>query len=150
MKIFDKIKLGMPYFFAPPAANINTRQGVGEYYQPPDDLKAFHGGYRPMFNVSYDGEKNQGSIGVIKRYFINHTALRARSWQAYLESEIAQGFINKFSSWIIGRGLKLQSEPETIVLESEGITNINKQDFSTQAANGNYSNFVFHELGFRI
>ena len=90
---------------------------------------ASHTGFKPMFTVSYDGETDQGAIGPIKRYWLDHVALRARSWQSYLESDITQGIINKYTGWIIGGGLKLQSEPDESVLESEGIT-ITKEDFS--------------------
>lgn len=94
-----------------------------------NSIVANHTGYKPMFTVSYDGETDQGAMGPIKRYWLDHVALRARSWQSYLESDITQGIINKYTGWIIGGGLKLQSEPETLVLKSEGIQ-INKEDFS--------------------
>lgn len=92
-------------------------------------MVAHHNGFNPMFTVSYDGETDRGAIGPIKRYWLDHVALRARSWQSYLDSEVTQGIINKYVGWIIGSGLKLQSEPEKLVLESEGIE-INKEDFS--------------------
>lgn len=90
---------------------------------------AHHTGFKPMFNVSYDGETDQGAMGPIKRYWLDHIALRARSWQSYLDSDITQGIINKYTGWIIGGGLKLQSEPDEMVLSSEGIS-ISKEDFS--------------------
>jgi capsid protein len=79
------------------------------------------GTYNNVFRISYDGEKNLGEIGPIRDYRLDYEGLRLRSWQAYLESEIAQFVLNKFVSWVIGSGLKLQSEPNTIVLESEQI-----------------------------
>lgn len=78
---------------------------------------------------SYDGEKNFGEVGPIKDLRPNHAALSMRSWQAFLESEIAQTIINRFSVWVIGTGLKLQSEPPTTIFKDEGI-NLNVQDFS--------------------
>lgn len=93
------------------------------------DYRAFNSGYQPIFTVSYDGEKTRGAMGPIKRYLLDHIALRARSWSSYLDSEITQGIINKFSGWIIGSGLKLQSEPADLVLSTEGIT-IDKEAFS--------------------
>lgn len=92
-------------------------------------FNAFHSGYQPIFSISYDGEKNQGAMGPIQTYWLDYIALRARSWASYLDSEITQGIINKFKIWTIGTGLKLQSEPSKLVLESEGIA-IDKEEFS--------------------
>lgn len=71
--------------------------------------------------VNFDGEKNEGDIGPILTYNLDHMGLRARSWQAYLDSEIARTVLNRFSIWIIDKGLKLQCAPERTVLKSEGI-----------------------------
>lgn len=81
------------------------------------------------FSVSYNGEKNLGELGPIKNYVIDYQALRARSWQAYLESEVAQTVIRRYTLWVVGAGLKLQSEPQKMILESEKI-NINLEDFT--------------------
>ncbi len=67
--------------------------------------------YNPIVSISYDGEKNPGAIGTIKRFILDHPALRERAWQSYLESEISQTVIKRFITWIIGSGLRLQSEP---------------------------------------
>lgn len=116
---FPRIKA----FLAPkPNAQFGTGWESGTY-------SASHHGYKTMFSVSYDGEKNEGSMGPIKRYWLDHVALRARSWSSYLDSEITQGIINKFAGWIVGPGLKLQSEPEEALLSTEGIT-IVAEDFS--------------------
>lgn len=89
----------------------------------------FSGTSRVLFTHSYDGEKNLGEIGPIRSYAPNYERLRMRSWQALLESEIAQIVINRLCTWTIGKGLKLQSEPNKMVLQSEGI-NISTRDFS--------------------
>ena len=70
---------------------------------------------------SFDGEKNLGEMGRPKDYVPNHELLRIRSWQSYTESEITQTLVNKFSSWIVGSGLVLQSDPVIAALKSEGI-----------------------------
>jgi hypothetical protein len=85
--------------------------------------------YRNIFTVSYDGEKNVGEIGPPKDYQPDYNVLRIRSWQSYLESEIAQTVIKRFLTWMIGVGLKPQSEPAELVLESEKIK-INSHEFS--------------------
>lgn len=87
------------------------------------------GTYRNLFSWSFNGEKNLGGIGPIKNYWIDYESLRARSWQAYLDSELAQTILKKFGIWVIGKGLRLQSEPMSDILESEGIT-IDAEKFS--------------------
>jgi len=84
--------------------------------------------YNPIFTYSYTGEKTPGEIGTIRNYVLNYGALRARSWQSYLESEITQTVVNKYLSWIIGKGLKLESEPVEAILSANGIT-INTEEF---------------------
>lgn len=74
-----------------------------------------------MYSLSFNGEKNLGEIGPVKNYRPDYVLLRLRSWQAYLESDIAQTIIKKFVKWVVGPGLKLQAEPDNVVLESEGI-----------------------------
>lgn len=73
------------------------------------------------YTHNFNGEKNLGEMGPIKNYALDYDKLRYRSWQAMLESEVAQIVINKFITWVIGTGLKLQSEPNKTVLSSEGI-----------------------------
>lgn len=70
---------------------------------------------------SWDGEKNMGEIGPIVYYTPDFPALRLRSWQAYLESDIAQTILNKYALWIVDQGLKLNCAPSKLFLESEGI-----------------------------
>jgi capsid protein len=82
-----------------------------------------------IFSVGYNGEKNLGEIGPIKKYWLDHEALRLRSWQSYLESEITQTVLRKFVLWIVGQGLKAESEPSKDVLKSENI-NLDIQAFS--------------------
>lgn len=82
-----------------------------------------------IFSVPFDGEKNLGEIGPIKDYHLEYDLLRLRSWQSYLESEITQTVLGKYTKWIVGSGLKLQSEPNKMVLESEGV-NVKLEDFT--------------------
>lgn len=95
------------------------------------ELKAYSSDFNSRasssFVVSYNGEKNEGEIGPIKYLFLDHEGLRARSWQAYLESEIAQTVLNKYALWVIGGGLKLQSNPVKAVLKSEKIEPTNEE-----------------------
>lgn len=75
-----------------------------------------------LYTGSFNGEKNLGELGPIKKYYLDYAGLRARSWQAYLESEVAQIVIGRYITWVIGNGLKLQAEPSQVFLNSEGIT----------------------------
>lgn len=85
--------------------------------------------YNNVFTVSYTGEKNLGEAGPVIDYKPNFDILRFRSWQAYLESEIAQTILKKYTTWIIGAGLKLQAEPDKVVLASEKVK-LDTQEFS--------------------
>jgi capsid protein len=89
-----------------------------ERYQPGADRFS---AWKLVNTYSFNGEKNLGEIGPIKNYSLNYEALRMRSWQAYLESEIFKTIIEKFALWVVAYGLKLQSKPNKVVLESEGI-----------------------------
>lgn len=115
MKLFDKIKAIFGDDLPPVGPIVESKPQSQSYY--PNGS----GSYSHLFTMSFNGEKNLGEIGPIRSYVLDHEALRLRSWQAYLESEVAQTVINKYCKWTIGQGLKLQSEPNLRVLESEGI-----------------------------
>lgn len=74
------------------------------------------------YSISYNGEKNLGEMGPIRAYQLDYEALRLRSWQSYLESDVAQLIINKYVLSVIGSGLKIQATPHMRVLEQEGIS----------------------------
>lgn len=91
------------------------------------------GHYGQSWTFSYDGEKNLGEIGPARNYLMNYPMLRVRSWQAYVESEIAQIVLNKHTTWVIGEGLKLRCNPARLVLEQEGVTGFNSEAFNEEA-----------------
>lgn len=102
---------------------------VGSQSEKPK-VEAWHeANFKPLFVVSYDGEKNPGEIGDVIKYQPNYTRLRNRSWQFFLSSDIAQTIFRKYSFWIIGAGLKLQSEPIMNFLEEENVK-INQNEFT--------------------
>ena len=70
---------------------------------------------------SYDGEKNLGELGPIIHYIMDYYNLSARSWQMYIESDIAQTIVNKYCMWIVDTGLKLRCNPAKVILASKGI-----------------------------
>lgn len=87
------------------------------------------GTYNHLMSVSYSGEKNLGEMGPAIDYRLDYDILRIRSWQSQLESDVCKTVIKRFVTWVVGKGLKLQAEPENKVLFTEGIT-IDKQEFS--------------------
>lgn len=97
---------------------------------PKNEFTGYTGGqYRPLFAYSFNGEKNLGEIGPIKSYVMDYEALRLRSWQSYIDSELTKTVVNKILSWTIGKGLKLQLDPNVEVLKDEGI-NLDAEKFS--------------------
>jgi capsid protein len=73
------------------------------------------------YGVTYNGEKNIGEIGPMKDYELDYDSISLRSWQSYLESDVTRMVIKRFVTWVIGKGLKLQSEPSMKSLETEKI-----------------------------
>jgi capsid protein len=79
-----------------------------------------YAGYNRVFQMNFDGEKDLGGIGPIRKYVIDHVALRMRGWQLYLESDVCQALFTRSAMWGIGAGLKLQASPESDVLTMYG------------------------------
>lgn len=79
------------------------------------------GSYNEILTWSYDGEKNLGGLNQMKDYVLDYNALRVRSWQSYIESELTQTIVNKYTVWVIGKSLKLQCEPHKNALAIEKI-----------------------------
>jgi capsid protein len=69
----------------------------------------------------FDGEKTPYELGTPKDYQLDYYSLRARAWQAYLESDLIQNAIKKYCLWIVGPGLKLQAQPNEYLLSKKGI-----------------------------
>lgn len=93
------------------------------------EIKAEWGYYNVIGSLGYNGEKNPGEIGPIRDYTMNYNALRARSWQLLVESDVAQMIMKKYVEWVIGEGLKIQAEPVMDILESNGIR-FDKQEWT--------------------
>lgn len=81
----------------------------------------YGGRWYPVRTHYFDGEKNPGELGNPINLLPDYHALRLRSYEADLKSDIIKIITGKFFKWVVGTGLKLQSEPEETVLESEGI-----------------------------
>ena len=92
----------------------------------------------------FDGEKTPGELGRPINLIPDYRALRQRAYEADLESDVIKIITGKFFKWTVGSGLKLQSEPNEVVLESEGITEDFKKFRSiTEARFSVYANSTF-------
>lgn len=87
----------------------------------------------PVRSVNFDGEKTAYELGDVLNVFPNHSALRFRSYEAKLKSDIVKIITNKFFTWVIGSGLKLQAEPDTKVLTTEKIESGDLSNFQDVA-----------------
>lgn len=83
---------------------------------------------RVIGSKGYTGEKNLGELGPLREYFPDYDTLRARSWQLFLESEIAQTILGKYENYVIGKGLKIRCEPTKEILKVNKVT-LDVQDF---------------------
>lgn len=81
------------------------------------DASGGYGAYNRIYPVIYDGENDLGEIGPIKVYTLDHRALRLRSWQAMLTSDVCAALVKRSCDWVIGTGLKLQAMPKEKVLK---------------------------------
>lgn len=105
---FGTIGSKIQNFFQEGTEGITIRKGRVEASWPGTSNFGTSRVIRPRI---YDGEKNLGEMGPINLYLMDYVALSLRSWQAYIESPEAQTLISKYCTWVIGTGLKLQSEP---------------------------------------
>lgn len=112
MNIFDYFK------------NKRTKEQVQE--NPSPESSSYSTGisspWYPIKSIPFDGEKTPGEMGNVINLFPDHHGLRLRAFEAELKSDVIKIITGKFFKWVIGTGLKLQSEPNEEVLKSEGIT----------------------------
>lgn len=76
--------------------------------------------------ISFDGEKTPYELGEPVEIDLDYWSLRARSWEKYVTSDLIQNAIRKYLLWIIGSGLKIQSNPVDIILKNKGV-NLSKE-----------------------
>lgn len=98
-------------------------------------------GYNPILPDTFDGEKTPGELGSVYDTMPDYLRLRLRAYDMNLKTDIIKIITGKFFKWVIGNGLKLQAEPDEIVLKLSGI-NIDLVEFrqSTEALFNIYSN----------
>ena len=90
-----------------------------------------YGGYNYILPVRFDGEKDLGAMGPIRKYTVDHSALRMRSWQMFMDSDVCQALFERSAMWGIGNGLKLQAQPNREVLDMEGV-DLDYEEFNEQ------------------
>ena len=79
-------------------------------------------GYNPILEDVFDGEKNAGELGAVYDTLPDHLRLRLRAYDMNLKTDIIKIITGKFFKWVVGSGLKLQAEPNQVVLGMSGIT----------------------------
>lgn len=81
----------------------------------------------PLWNMPFSGEKTPYELGEPINYYIEYYLMRERAWEAFLKSDVVQNAIKKYCLWVIGAGLKLQSEPVFEVLKKFNISVTEKE-----------------------
>jgi capsid protein len=108
----------------PTETKENAESGSSYYFG-----KGAYGQYYSVVDKVWDGEKTLGELGTVVRNIPDYEKLRLRSYDAYAKSDVVRIVSSKYFYWVIGSGLKLQSEPNRTVLESEGIKGVNYSAF---------------------
>lgn len=85
--------------------------------------------YTPVYEGMFNGEKTPGELGAIYNLKEDREALRMRAYEQSLTNDVVGIITGKFFKWVIGTGLKLQSEPNKEVLKTERV-NDELKDFS--------------------
>ena len=69
----------------------------------------------------FDGEKTSGELGAVIDSMPDHLRLRLRAYDAKLKTDLVEIIVGRFIKWILGKGLKINSNPEKTVLKMFGI-----------------------------
>jgi capsid protein len=95
------------------------------------ESKSLYGAWHPIINRRWDGEKTPGELGAVSRNLADHVRLRYRSYDAADKIDTVKTITGKYFKYIVGSGLKLNAQPNKVVLGLEGI-------------NENYDDFIKH------
>ena len=99
-----------------------THEASQIVFENNETIKADYGHqYTPIDLILFNGEKNRGEIGGIKKYYPNFYLIRERAWQAYVESMPAKTIIDKLTAYVVGKGLMLKCEPNTDILGNNAV-----------------------------
>lgn len=75
----------------------------------------------PIISKTFDGEKSIGELGVVLNSIPDYQRLRLRAYNAEMTSDLVKIITERFFQWVVGSGLKLQSEPNKELLQLEGV-----------------------------
>lgn len=114
--------MGLFDFFKPKQEQVVTAEPKS--YSPYVEVTS--GMYWPIMSKTWDGEKTPGELGVVVKNVPDYQRLRLRALDAFIKTDVVKIISQKKFDWIVGSGLKLQTEPNKTVLESEGVSH----DFS--------------------
>lgn len=88
-----------------------------------------HRVYNPIVDSIWDGEKTPGELGEVDNPVPDYLRLRLRAYSMNLKTDLVGIITKKFFKWVIGKGLKLQAEPNKTVLGLSGISTDKLPDF---------------------
>ena len=77
--------------------------------------------HNDVVTQAWDGEQTPGELGSVIDTMPDHLKIRLRAYDMNLKTDLIKVMTGKFFKWVIGNGLKLQSEPNKTVLELSGI-----------------------------
>lgn len=113
---------------------VQSQQTTAEPHASVAYGRGYSGTIYPIRTERFDGEKTRGELGSPINLIPDHQSLRVRAFEADLKSDIIRIITGRFFKYVIGNGLKLQSEPNEAVLKMEGIE-VNTQEFKSQIEN---------------
>lgn len=82
-------------------------------------------------SLLYDGEKTPNELGTPFDFELEYYRIRQRAWESFIKSTLIQTAIKNYCLWIIGSGLKFQSEPNVDFLKLKGIDLKDDRAFAT-------------------
>jgi capsid protein len=113
----------VPFFGSKKEEKVETKSTV---YTPVGD-NGYNGSYWPIVTKRFDGEKTPGELGVVVKNIPLFLNLRLRGYDAFVKTDTVKLLVNRRLQYVIGNGLKLESEPNKTVLKSEGIEDLPKE-----------------------
>ncbi len=101
----------------------------------------------------FDGQKEEGELGPARTIFPDYYAARERAWELNLTNDIAKLVVNKWVTWLIGKGLRFNCTPP----KKEHLKTTNRENLISQIEfrfrnylNSRYSDYSemvnFHEI----
>jgi capsid protein len=82
-------------------------------------------------SILYDGEKTPNELGTPFDFELSYYRIRKRAWESFIKSTVIQTAIKNYCLWIVGSGLKFQSEPNLEFLKIKGINIGDDRIFTT-------------------